>query len=106
MTSLQCRRYRLYRTSLPTPTFTFNYSVAIPTSYGIQAFSTGYAYDGGATQTCQSQIINPATFSEYNSYTCVIPATTTPGTHTLTVGFTGQSAYGYFFVDAVTLTSE
>jgi hypothetical protein len=84
---------------------TFSYSVAMPISYGLQAFTSAYAYDQGAMRSCSPQLVTTNTISEYNSYSCAIPANTQPGLHNVTVGFTAQSAYGYFFVDAVSLTS-
>ena len=86
-------------------TFTFNFSVAVPISYGLQAFSSGYRYDSQPMQACKEVFVPVTTISEWSSYTCTIPAITAPGLHNLTVGFSGQSAYGYFFLDVISLTS-
>ena len=92
----------------PYTSLSFNYSVAMPISYGLQEFSSGYAWDGGAAQYCTPSLLDPVLLgkvSEFSSYSCAIPSVTSAGPHSLMVGFTGRSAYGYFFLDAISLTS-
>ena len=87
---------------------TFNYSVAMPLSYGLQWFSSGYSWDSSDTQPCSAVLLDPSSLgkvSEFSSYTCAIPAASSAGSHSLTVSFTARSAYGYFFLDAISLTS-
>jgi hypothetical protein len=87
---------------------TFTYSVNSPITYGLQTFSAGYFWDSQAVQVCSPTLIDPVSLgivSDFDTYSCSITPITTTGTHTLTVGFTGASAYGYFFIDNVSLTS-
>ena len=110
ITSLSSMTALTVQQSLTVPSstaFTLGFAIAAPINYGLQMTTTRYAYDSGAAVICNVTTINALTalglVTEYTPYTCSIPAVTGTGSHTLAIQFAFASAYGFFFLDNVTL---
>ena len=104
MTALTVQQSLTVPSSTP---FTLGFAIAAPINYGLQMTKTYYAYDSSAAVTCNVSTINALTalglVTEYTPYSCSIPAATGSGSHSLSIQFAFASAYGFFFLDNVTL---
>ena len=85
--------------------YTLQWSQLAPKSYGLQLFTVGYSVDGGSltTITTPNAVLIPDDVTAYNTFNASLPAVGL-GVHSVSVQFTGQSAYGSFFVDDVVLS--